>query len=313
MTLLPLNKMPRLSFAAILLLTQIALADTTTTRPMPGITLEREVQTSPPLRFYAVTVDLTNPAIHLKVSRGGDWQYLPPPWEATLMPVSRMADRDGLSVAVNGNLFQCRDTQNVLGISLPYFYGNWSRCCGWAMSDGVLFSANPADRNWPSLIVSDRGKVSIGQLDQIPPDARQIVSGVGQIVTDGRITVGESPSRSTELAPHTAVGIDRDSKTLILFVVDGRRPQYSVGMAWRTVAEVMIAHGAWNALLLDGGGSSTLVMRNNRQKADVVNLPSDGHDLPGALSIQRCVADALGVIVDDPATHQNAHQPASKP
>jgi hypothetical protein len=285
-----------------LLLARSAIADVSTTRPMPGIELERDVQTDPPMRFYVVTVDLTNPRIHLKVSRAGDWQHLPQPWEVKLMTVSEMAERDGLFVAVNGNLFQCRGSESILGVNFPYFWGNFARTNGWAMSDGVLFSGSPADMDWPSLMVNDRGKVAIGRLERIPLDATQIVSGIWQIVTDCRDTVGGDAGRSGALAPHAAVGIDRDGKTLILFVVDGRRPTYSAGMSWHQIAVEMIARGAWNALLLDGGGSTTLVMRNERGKADVVNLASDGHQLPGGLSIQRCVANALGVVIDGAAT-----------
>jgi hypothetical protein len=273
-----------------------------TTRPMPGITLERDVATDPSMHFYVVNVDLANPRIHLKVSRAGDWQHLPRPWEATLMPVSEMAERDGLDVAVNGNLFESRRTESILGINFPYFRGNWARACGWAMSDGRLFSGSPVNRDWPSLVVNDHGKVAIGRLERIPMDARQIVSGLWQIVTDGQITVGLGSIRSTQLAPRTAVGIDRDGSIFMFFVVDGRRPDYSVGMSWHEVAAEMIARGAWNALLLDGGGSSTVVMRNKQGRADIVNLPSDGHDLPIAMSLPRCVVDALGVVIDEAAT-----------
>ena len=300
-TLDPMNRICA-TLLAVCLFAPRGVAEVSTTRPMPGIALERDIQTDPPMRFYVVTVDLTNPRIHLKVSRAGDWQHLPRPWEAALMPVSEMADRDGLSVAVNGNLFACHGFESILGIRIPYFRGNWARACGWAMSDGVLFSGSPMDRDWPSLVVNDRGNIAIGRFQRVPIDARQIVSGIWQIVTDGRITVGSGSARSTELAPHTAAGIDRDGKSLILLVVDGRRPAHSAGMSWQQISREMIARGAWNALLLDGGGSSTLVMRNQQGKADVVNLPSDGHDLPVALSVPRSVADAFGVVIDDAAT-----------
>jgi hypothetical protein len=299
-------KIPAFILLAVGITPLLARAQTSTTQPSPGITFERDIRTIPPVRFYIVYIDLTNPRIHLKVSRGGGWQKLPPPWEATLTPVTQLADRDGLAIAVNGNLFQCKDIQTIFGIRFPYFFGNWSRCCGWAMSDGVLFSSSPINSDWPSLLVTDKRKVSIGRLDRIPPDARQIVSGVWQIIDNGRITVAAAPPNSKEIAPHTAVGLDRDAKTLMFFVVDGRRPDYSVGMDWHHIAHEMSIRGAFNALLLDGGGSSTLVMRNNLGKADVVNLPSDGHDLPVSLSIQRCVADALGVVIDDAATRHDA-------
>jgi exopolysaccharide biosynthesis protein len=289
---------------AMLLIAPAGVAEVSTTRPMPGVTFERNVQADPPLRFYVVIVDLTDPRIHLKVSRGGSDPHLTAPWETTLLPVSRMAQRDGLSVAVNGNFFAPKDALEILGRRVPYFVGNWARACGWAMSDGRLFSPSPLARGWPSLVVNDRGQVRIGRFAQLPADARQVVSGMWQIVTDGRITA-DPDSRLTSAgrpAPHTAAGIDRQGRTLILLVVDGRRPDYSIGMSGRRMAEEMVARGTFNALLLDGGGSTTLVMRDKQGTVNVVNRPSDGHDLAIPLSVERSVADALGVVIDGAVT-----------
>ncbi len=290
---------------AIFLIAPATLAEVSTTRPMPGVTFEQDVQTDPPLRFYVVTVDLTDPRIHLKVSRGGGDPHLAAPWETTLLPVSQMAQRDGLSVAVNGNLFATRDSLQIMGRRVPYFLGNWARACGWAMSDGRLFSRSPLDREWPSLVVNDRGQVFIGRFTQLPADARQVVSGIWQIVTDGRITADADCNLTSagRPAPHTVAGIDRQARTLILLVVDGRRPDYSLGMGRHRLAEEMLAHGAFNALVLDGGGSTTLVMRSPKGIVNVVNRPSDGHDLAIPLSVERCVADALGVVIDGALTH----------
>jgi exopolysaccharide biosynthesis protein len=278
--------------------------ETSTTRPWPGITLERDVLADPPTHFYVVTIDLTNPHIHLVVSRGGWSAKLTAPWETTLLPVSLMAKRDGLTLAVNGNLFASKEAPIFLGRKVPYFVGNWARCCGWAMSDGVLYSRWPLEADWHSLVVSDSGRVSIGEFTQLPEDARQVVSGVWQIVTDGQITADPDTNETTagRPAPHTVVGIDRDGRTLTILVVDGRRAEYSLGMGRHRMAEEMLARGAWNALVLDGGGSTTLVLRDREGNVHVVNRPSDGHDLPVAMSVERSVANALGVIVDGAAT-----------
>ena len=127
------------------------------------------------------------------------------------------------------------------------------------------------------------------------------------IVTDGKNT-GDSPDR----APRTAAGIDREGKTLILLVVDGRRPEYSTGMTLRELADEMIALGAHRALQLDGGGSSTLVMYDpSNDRHSLVNRPSDGHDLPIPMSIERAVANVLGVRIDKiPVPKQAASQPS---
>jgi len=279
-------------------------AQISTTRPWPGITLSSFIETNPPTRYFIVTIDLTNPRIHLKVSRGSGDARITPPWETSLIPVAQMAQRDGLTLAVNGNLFASKNAIPILGHEDPYFLGNCARCCGWAMSDGNLYSLTPIEQDWPSLVVSDHGGVSIGRFLRLPDDARQVVSGVWQIVTDGQISVPPDSNQTTagKPAPHTVAGVDRDGHNLILLVVDGRRPEYSLGMGRHQMAEEMLARKAWNAIVLDGGGSTTLVLRDLHGNVNVINHPSDGYQLPAPLSIPRCVGNALGVIVDGAPT-----------
>jgi len=70
-------------------------------------------------------------------------------------------------------------------------------------------------------------------------------------------------------APRTAVGVRKDGH--ILFVtIDGRRSDVSVGATIDELREVMRALGAVDALNLDGGGSTTLVV-----DGEIKNTPSD--------------------------------------
>jgi Phosphodiester glycosidase len=69
--------------------------------------------------------------------------------------------------------------------------------------------------------------------------------------------------------PRTLAGVRADG-TLLLVTVDGRRPGWSVGMTLPEAARLMRRLGARDALNLDGGGSSTMVVRG-----EVVNRPSD--------------------------------------
>ncbi len=291
---------------AVLYIASAARAAVSTTRPMPGVTLERVVQDDPPLKYFVVSVNLDDPRVHLKVMRGSGTAHLTAPWETTLMPVSQMAERDGVSVAVNGNLFMARQGPWIFGRRVPYFPGNPALVCGWAMSGGVVYNPNPRLRNWPSLVVSDRGEVKIGQFKDLPMDAREVVSGIFQIVTDGRNSAAKDSAAGTfaQPAPRTAAGIDRAGRRLILLVADGRRPDYSVGITHHRMAEELLARGAWEAIALDGGGSTTLVMRDGQGKVEVVNHPSDGHDFPVEMSVERSVADALGVVIDGAPVRQ---------
>ena len=92
--------------------------------------------------------------------------------------------------------------------------------------------------------------------------------------------------------PCSGAAVTPDGR-LFLIEVDGRQPEVSVGVTRREFAALMRAFGATEGLLLDGGGSSTLVVRRlGDALADVVNSPSDGKERP--------VADGLFVYSSAP-------------
>jgi len=271
-----------------------------TTRP--ALTYDLDVENNPPRRIHVVTVDLANPTVHLHVSRGESDEDETPPWETTLVPVSVMAERDGLAAAINGNFFTPKDVVWMMGRRVPYFRGNWARACGWAMSDGVVFSHHPQDPDWPMLVVNSTGRVHIGRFPILPEDARQIVSGTAMLVISGKNVAPQTQpgpdGTPAQDYPRTGVGINRDGTVMWMIVVDGHRPKYSCGITYTGLADELIRRGAWTALSLDGGGSSTMVVRDADGTLSVKNKPSDGHDFVYDLALERPVADALGVVID---------------
>ncbi len=70
--------------------------------------------------------------------------------------------------------------------------------------------------------------------------------------------------------PRTAIGYDEKKENLFIVVVDGRDDKNSVGMTLAELSEFMKNLGCYEALNFDGGGSSTMVIRDS-----VVNKPSD--------------------------------------
>ena len=257
-----------------------------------------ETRQDPPLHLHFVSIDLRAPAISVRVFRGGDDPDGIGPWQTTLATPSPVAEREHLDVAINGNFFWAKDTLALLGRKTPYFPGNWACAVGWAMSDGTLWSAQPASA---SLIIDASGRIHIGRYERIPEKARQIVSGSQLLVAGGR-----NIASGIDVAPRTAAGIKGDGSALVLLVVDGRRPAYSDGLTFPQLAEEMIRVGCSDALNLDGGGSSTLVLRDQTTgKLRLGNRPSDGHDLLFPLSIERPVADVLGI--------RCTTQPSAKP
>ena len=103
-----------------------------------------------------------------------------------------------------------------------------------------------------------------------------LVGGWPRLLIDGRSIAdsadrleGTFPRFSTTRHPRTGVGFSRDSATLYLVTVDGRS-ESSSGMSLGEFAALMQALGIAQGLNLDGGGSTTLVIRGR-----VANHPSD--------------------------------------
>jgi uncharacterized protein YraI len=89
--------------------------------------------------------------------------------------------------------------------------------------------------------------------------------------------------------PRTGVGYDRWKQTLIVAVVDGYQLGFSRGMLQEEFADLLYEFGAYTAMELDGGGSSTMVINDN-----VVNHPSDDTG-------ERYVANALLFFWHEPS------------
>jgi hypothetical protein len=103
-----------------------------------------------------------------------------------------------------------------------------------------------------------------------------LIGGWPRIVRGGRSIAGEAdslegtfPRFSTGRHPRSAVGFSRDSLTLYLIAVDGRSTS-SVGMSLAELADALISLGVYDALNLDGGGSTALVVGDS-----LVTTPSD--------------------------------------
>ncbi len=102
------------------------------------------------------------------------------------------------------------------------------------------------------------------------------ISAGPRLVKNGELfvtTVGEEFGSDVAggRAPRTALGMTKDGKVLMV-VVDGRR-RTSVGFSLVELAQFMMEQGAVEAMNLDGGGSSQMIVGNR-----TVNVPSDGRE-----------------------------------
>ncbi len=127
---------------------------------------------------------------------------------------------------------------------------------------------------WPVAVRDGDGRtMAVGGF----PD---LIDGGGRV---GDLEVTGRPSFAAVRHPRTAVGYDSRSGRIWFVVVDGRQPPYSVGMSLPELATLFEALGVDEAVNLDGGGSSAMVVQQ-----ETVNRPSD-------ITGERAVVNALAL------------------
>ena len=159
----------------------------------------------------------------------------------------------------------------------------------------VLSVHGLATKQFGSVKIGDR--VTINQSSGEPLDSYKDIIGAGPILVRRGVSVssiyklieGFLPDIADSCAPRTAVGLTK-SDHIVLVVADGRQKGFSNGLYIDELAGYMLSLGCYQALNLDGGGSSTMVIKDK-----VVNSPSDNARQPFA-GQERSVGDILAVV-----------------
>jgi hypothetical protein len=124
------------------------------------------------------------------------------------------------------------------------------------------------------------------------------IGAYGRLVENGEVLsniVGIDP---TLRHPRTGVGIKSDGSVFFI-AVDGRQTGYSNGATLYELADMMKERGAVVAYNLDGGGSTTMVLRNQDDQIYVANQPSGG--TPRAVT--NSIFLAVQIRFDDKSPH----------
>jgi exopolysaccharide biosynthesis protein len=160
-------------------------------------------------------------------------------------------------------------------------------------ADGFVISASGAAREW-ALKNLRRGVRVLLNLNLSPVETEQadswkqatsVIGGGPQLIKNGRVEITNTaekilPSFVSDGHPRTAIARLKSGQILLL-TVDGRQPGESIGMSLTMLADLLLEFGAVDAINLDGGGSTTMVIRNR-----LVNKPSDATG-------ERPVSDAI--------------------
>ncbi|MFF1501343.1 phosphodiester glycosidase family protein [Streptomyces sp. NPDC058316] len=124
---------------------------------------------------------------------------------------------------------------------------------------------------------------------------RTAVGGRELLVVDGVAQNHDGEGNNTA-APRTAVGFSKDGRNMQILTVDGRQAD-SGGVTLTELGLMMRRAGAYSALNLDGGGSSTLVAREPGSDAlRVENSPSDGSERTVPNGLALTAPDGSGLL-----------------
>ena len=293
----------RIAFLLLLTLTLTAAAagkpyDWRGAETLAGRILHAEIvlKKPRPLRIHALKIDLRAPGLRLVTTgRAPDWGKPMPDCEKfairtvrqrTLDFVAEMR-RNGVPVVAAVNAAPWLPWQK------PYNH-KYADHLGLAVSEGEVVCL-PQKRPVPALIQRRDGAVEMREFKpgESPPDVRLAVSGFTFILRGGKPC---PQKRDAARHPRTFFGLSQDRKTLYLVTVDGRQPGYSEGMTLAEGAELLRRLGACDAINMDGGGSTTMVLVR-KNKPELVNRPSGGI---WPVILTRTVGSNLGIVYMPP-------------
>jgi len=171
-------------------------------------------------------------------------------------------------------------------------------------ADGYVLSGHGAAADWLAGHIKPGDKINIEYALQPAGDFVSALGGQSLLVEDGKVPAAfdqEIPG----LRARSAAGYSADGRYLYLVAVEGGAG--SRGMTQRELAEFMVSLGAWRAVNLDGGGSTTLVARPlGRYEVEAVNTPEKGslRKIPTAWGVFSTAprGDLAGLIIDGPKT-----------
>jgi exopolysaccharide biosynthesis protein len=305
----------RFAFVFLAFLSCLTQAVVIVSHPYQGITYISRTETLPrDINIHIFLVDLTKPGISFKLTQQGGSR------DTIRQTTLDFLNQEHAQVAINCHFF------------LPYPSNDAnSNVVGLAASHGNVYSPfepqpireDFTDQSYaiipfaPGLNIEPNNAALIVHRNAAFADNKHVlepvklwnaVSGSAQIITNGAASIPKYTGSAPVLKsisgysddnswyslpkPRTAIGLTRDNRLLVLFTVDGAGG--SSGLTVGEVCDFLIRdYVVYNALNLDGGGSTTLAMEDPATHiGKIVNVPSED-------SNGRSVGSSLVIFADD--------------
>lgn len=232
-------------------------------------------------RLFVMKIDLKTPGLKLKVATPYD---SPGFGGQTLTDMAKYVDQPGQRVVggVNGDFY---DISNyvVRGV----LHKN-----GVVIKNTFTSTAALPQQGLSFIGILNNGKPHIGYKDEYPTYSSQLKEATGGgvlLMKDGKPV---NNLQFPQIDPRIAIGYTKDD-IVYFIVIEGRDFYYSNGATYAELTKIMNALDIENGINLDGGGSTTMMIRNPLANVwQVRNRPSDGSP--------RAVSNGWLVVADEP-------------
>ncbi len=259
-----------------------------------------------PFAGVIATIDLSHPQVRVKVAMTDDRDPDGDgPCIGQLDTPSNAARKNDFVVTLNASFFGAPMVKELAGQKIRYFVGNCTMPVGWHFSSGKTLARPASDKLRATLLVMDDGSVHMHpDLREMPAKTRYAVSGNVMALVDGEIVAQE---KNGVRHPRSVVGISANGKTLFMVAIDGRQEGHSRGVNMYELGVLMKELGAFHAINLDGGGSTSMIVKDIRTGTfAVANQPSELSTQGFPIRMERPVADVIGIFLDAPVETKDA-------
>ena len=198
-----------------------------------------------PYNAYVMTIDPSKAYLYMG-SASDSYEFIPST-KGNVMQHITSAVANGVNVVggVNGDYFAISGDYHPQGLAIKegkVIGSGGTPYCGFTYDGRMVIGESGSNSDYSDL--------------------RTAVGGSHMIVKDGlpyKLAMDQSHGNTSH--PRTLAGYKEDG-TMILAVIDGRMPNVSNGATLAECARFMIELGADRAINLDGGGSSTMIIKN---------------------------------------------------
>lgn len=185
--------------------------------------------------------------------------------ETTSQTTAQFLQSTGAQVAINANTFNtCCSTTAPANETLN----------GLAISNGQLVSPDVAGTADLLLTANNQASMSAGGAANLS-GITNAIAGFGYVVQNGQNVSSSASGANTASDPRMLVGLSQNSQYLYLVAVDSGSSDGN-GVTGNEEANLMIDLGVYNAINLDGGGSTSMVVQGADGKPDVLENPFTG-------------------------------------